>query len=234
MQVLRNMSKSQPHLPWLIGSGVVSLFLLIAIVTVAMGETPQVEMPVLHPSDWILAIGMGIAIPATMLMYWALQFLPQPTPRVQEAQEPAQHRHIVLNTPHAKPEVVLRLTRERDDLQRELDALKQQRAPQAVTLSPEPAVERELTYAAVIALIESQGRLSINDAQKLVREHRGMVGRDYKPLQEVLRLLATLSPTASDAPIHEAKQAVHEVNGRAYSRVNGATGRSQPRKGRGR
>lgn len=238
MQALRKMSEKQPHLRWLIGSGLAGLFMLIAIVAFTMGEPVQIEAPPLHPSDWILAIAGGIAIPLTLLTYWGLQFLPQPKPRPQAMQEPVQeqpvHRHIILNTPVAKPEVVLRLTSERDEWKRAYERMerKYQESLRVVAASPEPAVERELTYGAVAALIKSGGRLGINEAQKVVRAHGGVAGRDYKPLQEVLLLLAALSPTVPDAPIHEEKQAVNSrVNGEC-SPVNRAMGRSQPRRGK--
>lgn len=186
MQALRKMSKTQPHLPWLIGSVVVSLFILIAIVAVVMGEGPQIAPPVLHSSDWVLAIGMGLAIPATILTYWALQFLPQPKPRLQ-VQEESLQRPIIFKTPHAKPEVVLRLTQERDEWQRKYQEL--------LRVRPEP--ERELTYSAVTELLKA-GNIGIKAAIEVVRANGGMVGRrGYDELKELLPLL---SPTAQEPP----------------------------------
>lgn len=239
MESLRKMSKAQPHLPWLIGSALVSLIILVVVVSAAMGETPQVEAPPLLASDWVLIIAGALAVPATMLAYWALQFLSQPQPRLQdEAQEVRPRHHIIVNTPNAKPEVVLRLTQERDEWKRAHDELQQKyaRAQQVQIVQPVVEPERELTYAAVLALVKTGGRVSINEAQKLIRGNRGMVGRDYRPLQEVLMAIAALSPTAPSAPIRESKQAVHEVNEGVHKHVNGEVGNRRarlPRKKRG-
>lgn len=187
MQALRKMSKKQPHLPWLIGTGLLSFVMLIAIVAFNMSDPVQIAPPVLHSSDWILAIGMGLAIPATILTYWALQFLPQPKPRLQ-VQEESLQRPIIFKTPHAKPEVVLRLTQERDEWQRKYQEL--------LRVRPEP--ERELTYSAVAELLKA-GNIGIKAAIEIVRANGGMVGRrGYDELKELLPLLP--SPTAQEPP----------------------------------
>lgn len=205
---------------------------------------PQMPFPDLSATDWIMAFVAIGSIPAALLTVYILQNLPQPAQQLQmnggaqtveteteATQTPMEERPIVFNG--ASPEVVNRLAGQRDYWQREAKRL--QALLDARPITPEPAVEKELTYAAVIALIKAGGQLSINDAQKLVREHRGIVGRDYKPLQEVLRLLSTLSPTASNAPAQENSQAVHGKCERPERPVNGATGRSQlRRRGRGR
>lgn len=114
--------------------------------------------------------------------------------RAPETQEPVQHRHIILNTPSAKPEVVLRLTRERDDMQRELQALRVEYALlQACQSAPEP--ERELSYQAVRALLLA-GNVGIKEAIKVVRANNGTVGqKSYQALKDLLPLLPPC-PTA--------------------------------------
>lgn len=94
-------------------------------------------------------------------------------------------------------------------------------------------IEKELTYSAVLALMSTGGKTSINEAQAIVRANGGVVGRDYKPLQAILKGLAALSPTDEQTPIHSDKQAVNRKYERVNGRVNTATGRSQPRKRRG-
>jgi hypothetical protein len=214
MQVLREMSEKQPHFRWLIASGLFSLVMLVAIVTVAMGEPAQVPLPDLHPSDWVLAIAGGLAIPATMLTYWGLQFLPQPQPRLQAPVQEVAQRPIIYNG--TSPEVVNRLKAERDALQKQLDA------------RPEP--ERALTYRAVIALLRA-GNVGIKYGKEMVRANGGVVGRDDSELKALLALLP--SPTDAGSPIHAQKQAVNREPEGVNQPVNRrAMGRSQPRKGR--
>jgi hypothetical protein len=124
---------------------------------------------------------------------------------------------------------------ERDDWQRKYHALHSsyQRLAQASTSSPEGASGALLlTYASVVALLQERPT-SINRAQEIVRRGGGTVPRDYSPLREIVKLLRP-SPIEENTPIHEVKQAVNAVNDGKYERVNGATGRSQPRKGRGK
>ena len=98
-------------------------------------------------------------------------------------------------------------------------------------------VEKELTYAAVAALLMTGGRVGINEAQRIVRDNGGTVGRDYKPLQGLLLTISAMmtnhSPTAQDGAMHSEKLTVNRKYDAVNERVNTATGRSQPRKRRG-
>jgi hypothetical protein len=126
-------------------------------------------------------------------------------------------------------------TQERDEWQRKYHALHSsyQRLAQASTSSPEATSGALLlTYASVVALLQERPT-SINRAQEIVRREGGTVPRDYSPLREIVKLLHP-SPIEESTPIHEVKPTANGVNAEKQNRVNGATGRSQPRKGRGK
>lgn len=194
---------------------------------------PQIIFPEFSAADWIMAM-VAIGAPSLMILtIWFLRTRPV-IPQMQlegEASAIAEiempqvsqpHRHIILNNPHAKPEVVLRLTAQLADAERKCTELQAQ-----LDARPAPEPERELTYAAVLALVQTGGRVSINAAQKLIRENKGVVGRDYKPLQEVLSALAALSapyPTVQDTPIHEPQPSVNGECEAPEGAVNGEAG----------
>jgi hypothetical protein len=123
---------------------------------------------------------------------------------------------------------------ERDEWQRKYHALlSSQRLAQASTAAPEGTSGAQmLTYASVVALLQERPT-GINRAQEIVRKGGGTVPRDYSPLREIVKLLHP-SPIEVSTSIHEVEQAVNNPVHGKYERVNGATGRSQPRKGRGK
>lgn len=210
---------------------------------------PQMAFPVFTATDWIMAFVAIGAIPAAVLTVYVLQMrsiaqqLQVETgpeePEVAEPRAPATERPIIYRNSTATPEIVLRLCQERDELQRELQALRVEHALlQARQSIPEPTVEpeRELTYRAVVALLRA-GNVGIKEAIRIVRDNGGMVGR--KGYSELSDLLPLLSPIASVSPVSSDSQTVNcEPRGANQERepVNQrATGRSQlRRRGRGR
>jgi low affinity Fe/Cu permease len=181
--------------------------------------TTQIVFPDFSATDWVMVIGVALAIPLTLTTVWVLQVIPISCLQVAEeagmvAKAPSQERPIIFNG--AAPEVVNRLKAERNEWKRKYRELLQARPAQV----QEP--ERELSYRAVIALLEV-GNVGIKQAREIVRQNGGMVGREgYAQLQQILTLLPP--PIDNSTPTHTVQPTVNrepsEREPREPGRVN--------------